>query len=196
VHKLGLRAKFFLYSNTVIAVTMGLVALLAYVHDRGRAYEVTRRHDRQVAEALAALLADTLQRAEQRPWEAARYSARVDRWVRRIGGTGEAVRYVFVSGANGIVTHSSRAEQVGQPLGSQVAVACRSCHTRSQAELLGRGSGGAGASCVCCHSLRQRAPDAPRRDPVGFDTAGSAVPTATSSPRADMSASSTSACLG
>jgi two-component system NtrC family sensor kinase len=172
VLKLGLRAKFFLYSNSVIAVTMGLVALLAYVHDRGRTYDVIRHRDQQIAGALATLLTDTLERAEQRPFEAARYSARVERWVRRVGGTGEAVRYVFVTGADGIVTHSSQAEQVGQPLGSQVAAACRSCHTRTPAELLGRGSGAAGASCVCCHSLSPR--NAPRRDPAGVDTAGGA----------------------
>ena len=174
--KLGLRAKFFLYSNTVIAVTMGLVALLAYVHDRGRAYDAIQRRDRQIVGALAALLADTLERAEQRPFEAARYSARVERWVHRIAGTGEAVRYVFVTGTSGVVTHSSQAEQVGQPLGSEVAASCRACHTHSAAELLGRASGSAGASCVCCHSLRPRAPAAPP-DAAGLDGAGGAHPT-------------------
>jgi len=185
VLKLGLRAKFFLYSNAVIAGTMGLVALLAYVHDRGRAIEVTQHLDRQVAGALATLLAETLQRAEDRPFEAARYSARVDRWVHRIGSTERDVRYIFVSGANGIVRHSSRAEQLGQPLGSQVAATCRGCHTRSQADLLGRGSGTASASCVCCHSLPQEALGAPRRGTVGFDTAGGAGPTSDILTRAD-----------
>jgi two-component system NtrC family sensor kinase len=166
VLKLGLRARFFLYSNAMIAGTIGLVALLAYVHDRGRAIEVTQHLDRQVAGAVATLLAETLQRAEERPFEAARYSARVDRWVRRIGSAERDVRYVFVSGANGIVRHSSQPEQVGQPLGSQVAETCRRCHTRSPSELLGRGSG-TRASCVCCHSLPREAPGGP-----GGGTAG------------------------
>jgi two-component system NtrC family sensor kinase len=177
VLKLGLRAKFFLYSNAMIAGTIGLVALLAYVHDRGRAIEVTQHLDRQVAGAVATLLAETLQRAEERPFEAARYSARVDRWMQRIGSTEWDVRYVFVSGANGIVRHSSQAEQLGQPLGSQVAATCLACHTRRPAELLGRGSG-AGVSCVGCHSHPREARSAPRRGTTaGSGTAGGAGPT-------------------
>jgi two-component system NtrC family sensor kinase len=174
VVKLGLRAKFFLYSNAVIAVTMGLVALLAYVHDRGRAYDMIQHRDRQIAAALATLVTDTLERAEQRPFEAARYSARVDRWVQRIAGTGDAVRYAFVTSPGGVVTHSSRADQLGQPLGSQVAESCRACHTGRPAALLGRGSGSAGASCVCCHSLGPRARAVSAPAPAGLGGPGGA----------------------
>jgi two-component system NtrC family sensor kinase len=172
VVKLGLRAKFFLYSNAVIAVTMGLVALLAYVHDRGRAYDMIQHRDRQIAGALATLVTDTLERAEQRPFEAARYSARVERWVQRIAGTGDAVRYAFITSPSGVVTHSSQAQHVGQPLGSQVADSCRACHTRGQAELLGRSSGSADASCVSCHSLGPRARPAAGPEPAGLGGAG------------------------
>ena len=37
--RLGLRAKFFLYSNTLIVVTMTLVTLLALVHEKNTRYE-------------------------------------------------------------------------------------------------------------------------------------------------------------
>jgi signal transduction histidine kinase len=115
VLKLGLRTKFFLYSNTVIVVTMSLVAVVADVHDRRQAYEAMQSRDERTAEALGILLTDTLVRAEQRPEEALRYAARVDRHIQEIlAGNRGTVRYIVVTDPVGVVTHSTEAGRVGR----------------------------------------------------------------------------------
>jgi two-component system NtrC family sensor kinase len=117
VLKLGLRTKFFLYSNTVIVATMSLVALLAQAHDRSQVHEAMEGRAGKVTEVLAALMTDTLVRAEQRPAESPRYSARIDRYIREIlEGNQEAIRYITLADRSGIVTHSSLASLVGQRL--------------------------------------------------------------------------------
>ena len=47
--KLGLRTKFFLYSNTLIVVTMTLVTVLAVVHERQERYGAIDRRARSIA---------------------------------------------------------------------------------------------------------------------------------------------------
>jgi two-component system NtrC family sensor kinase len=121
VLKLGLRTKFFLYSNTVIVATMSLVALLAQAHDRSQAHEAMESRAGKVTEVLAALVTDTLIRGQQRPGEAARYSARIDRHIQEIlDSSPETIRYVTLTDPSGVVTHSSLAGQVGQRLGRAV----------------------------------------------------------------------------
>ncbi len=154
--KLGLRTKFFLYSNTVIVATIGLVAFLADAHDRGRAYEAVAQRDETVTRGLAVLFSDTLARAQERPMEAARYSARIDRHMRRIlSGNEGVIRYVVVTDPAGVVTHASLPGLVGQRLdawrsarhavlvsgGSGPRASC-ACHGVSQPELFGSGVGG------------------------------------------------------
>ncbi len=51
--KLGLRIRFFLYSNTLIAVTMTLVAVLGTIHERRTLYEAIVSRGRSLAEAMA-----------------------------------------------------------------------------------------------------------------------------------------------
>ncbi len=111
--KLGLRTKFFLYSNTVIAVTMGFVALLAVVYDRRRAYEAIESRGKSVTEALAIQLADMLTRAERVPAEA----NLADRYIGTIMAQNQGlIRYVSVTDRGGTVSHASRRGILGNRL--------------------------------------------------------------------------------
>jgi two-component system NtrC family sensor kinase len=115
VLKLGLRTKFFLYSNTVIVVTMSLVAVVADVHDRRQAYDAMESRNRKTTEALGVLLTDTLTRAEPRPEEAARYAARIDRYLQEmLAGNRGIIRYLVVTDPAGVVTHATGAVSVGR----------------------------------------------------------------------------------
>ena len=58
--KLGLRAKFILYSNTVIAVTMTVATVLAALHDRASHLEAAEDHARSVVSTLAIAITDAL----------------------------------------------------------------------------------------------------------------------------------------
>ncbi len=139
--KLSLRTKFFLYSNAVIVATMSLVAILADAHDRSRAYEAMGERNTKVTKALAIVLTDTLKRAEPRPAEATRYAARIDRHIQEIlAGNEDTIRYVVVTDPAGFVTHSTRAEAVGQRLGQPAGAgpALASCHCGGPAH--GQGS--------------------------------------------------------
>jgi two-component system NtrC family sensor kinase len=150
VLKLSLRAKFFLYSNAVIVGTMSLLAFLADVHNRGRAYSLMEQRTVQVTETLAILLGDTLGRGAQRPAETARYSARIDRYIEKVSAAErDAIRYITITNADGIVTHASPDTLVGRPLGPLVT--CHACHGQIQATPLGGslGSRAANASCAC-----------------------------------------------
>jgi two-component system NtrC family sensor kinase len=141
VLKLGLRAKFFLYSNTVIVATMSLVALLAQAHDRSQAHEAMESRSARVSEVLAALITDTLVRGEERPAEAARYSARIDRYIQEIlAANGEAIRYVTLTDPSGVVTHSSLAVLVGQRFEQAVHGAGRGQSTSEVMTMLSGGS--------------------------------------------------------
>ncbi|HLA77071.1 MAG TPA: ATP-binding protein [Vicinamibacteria bacterium] len=111
--KLGLRTKFFLYSNTVIAVTMSFVALLAVVYDRRRAYEAIESRGKSVTEALAIHLAEMLSRAERMPAEANlayRYIGTI------MARNQDLIRYVVVTDRGGAVTHASNRAAVGERL--------------------------------------------------------------------------------
>ena len=51
--RLGLRTKFFLYSNTLIVATMSLVTVLSVVHERHSRFEgITDRGVAQLSELL------------------------------------------------------------------------------------------------------------------------------------------------
>jgi signal transduction histidine kinase len=58
--RLGLRTKFFLYSNTLIVVTMVLVTVLAMVYERATQYEAIDRRGRSIVEAMAIPITDSL----------------------------------------------------------------------------------------------------------------------------------------
>jgi signal transduction histidine kinase len=111
--RLGLRPKFFLYSNTVIAITMGLATLLVVVHDRRRQYEALERRGRSVAEALAIPITDALMYEEL---GLAKDEGRIDNYITEILTRNlDQMRYVIVADADGVVTHSNRWELLGRP---------------------------------------------------------------------------------
>ena len=58
--RFGLRTKFFLYSNTLIVVTMTLVTILAITHERSSRYEAIERRGRSICEAMAIPITDAL----------------------------------------------------------------------------------------------------------------------------------------
>jgi signal transduction histidine kinase len=63
--RLGLRARFFLYSNTLIAATMTIVTLFAMVHERNSQHEAIDRRGRSIADAMGILLTNALIQEER-----------------------------------------------------------------------------------------------------------------------------------
>jgi two-component system NtrC family sensor kinase len=115
VLRLGLRTKFFLYSNTVIAVTMSFVALLAVVHERQRAYAAIESRGRTMTEAVGIPLARSLARAAAGDKAEA---ASADDYIREIlMRNRDVIRYVIVTDPRGVVTHSNEAQRIGQTFG-------------------------------------------------------------------------------
>jgi len=103
--KLGLRTKFFLYSNTLIVVTMTLVTLLAAVHERRSRYEAIERRGRSICQAMAIPIADALDHAEESPAEA---RGLVESYLAEIRALDrDLVRYVVVTDPRARVTYAS-----------------------------------------------------------------------------------------
>jgi signal transduction histidine kinase len=113
--KLGLRTKFFLYSNTLIVVTMTLVTILAIVHERGSRYEAIERRGRSICEAMAIPITDVL--AEAAPGRAGE-SGRIESYLLEIQERNrDMMRYVVVTDPGGSVTHASDRGLLGEPFG-------------------------------------------------------------------------------
>jgi signal transduction histidine kinase len=110
--KLGLRVRFFLYSNTLIAVTMTLVAVLGTIHERRTLYEAIVSRGRSLTEAMAISIADFDR--EQRAGETDEREL-IDRFITEIMTRNQDVmRYVVVTDAAGITTHASGSQPVGE----------------------------------------------------------------------------------
>jgi two-component system NtrC family sensor kinase len=109
--KLGLRARFFLYSNTVIAGTMSVATLLVAVHDRRQHYAATESRGRSIAQALAIPITNTLSRGD--PTQVAEGGLTEDFISELAARNPDLVRYVIVMSSDGVVTHSSRPAQRG-----------------------------------------------------------------------------------
>ncbi len=62
--RLGLRARFFLYSNSLIAATMTIVTLFAMVHERNSQHEAIDQRGRSIADAMAILITEALVQEE------------------------------------------------------------------------------------------------------------------------------------
>lgn len=111
--KLGLRVRFFLYSNTLIAVTMTLVAVLGTIHERRTLHEAIVKRGYSLVEAMAVSLTDfeNHMTAERDGGEGL-----IEHYIMEILGNNEDVmRYAIVSDGAGLVTYSSRNELVGRP---------------------------------------------------------------------------------
>ena len=110
--KLGLRIRFFLYSNTVIAVTMILVTVFGMMYLRRIRYEGIVGHGRSIVEAMAIPIRDASKPDGDR---ANRESEVVSFYISEIMDRNlDFMRYVVVTDAEGTVTHSSRLELVGE----------------------------------------------------------------------------------
>ncbi len=109
--KLGLRIRFFLYSNTVIAVTMTLVTVFGMMYERRVRYESIVDHGRSVVEAMAIPISDA-----SRPDETGhgRASGLIENYIpEMMTRSREVMRYVVVTDTTGEITHSSRDHLVG-----------------------------------------------------------------------------------
>ena len=113
--KLGLRTKFFLYSNTLIVVTMTLVTLLGVVHERRSRYEAIERRGRSICEAMAIPIADAL--GQERSGQVMQPGRVEDYIVENQALNRDLMRYVAVTDARGQVTHASDRELLGATLG-------------------------------------------------------------------------------
>jgi signal transduction histidine kinase len=109
--KLGLRAKFILYSNTVIAVTMAVATYLAAVHDRRTHLEAARDHARSVTSTLSIAITDALMYEDL---GLVTETGLTDNFIFEILRQHEEhCRYIIVADQKGIITHSSRWNLLG-----------------------------------------------------------------------------------
>ena len=110
--RLGLRTKFFLYSNTLIVVTMGLVAVLGILHERDARYEGIVSRARSLTEVLAIPITDALMYEELGlVSEGGLIENTIEEVVRR---NRDLIRYVVVTDRRGRVTHSNRWQLLGK----------------------------------------------------------------------------------
>ncbi len=114
--KLGLRIRFFLYSNTLIVVTMTLVAVLGAIYQRGTYFDAIVSRGRSIVEAMAIPITYIENGAEVgETGLVERYTAEV------MARNRDVMRYVVVTDAAGTVSHSSRPEMIGRPFARALA---------------------------------------------------------------------------
>jgi signal transduction histidine kinase len=110
--KLGLRVRFFLYSNTLIVVTMTLVTVLGMMYERRIRYESIVSHGRSLVEAMAIPMSGVYFPHEPgHELESGSFESYITEIMTR---NSDFMRYVIVTDTSGVVTHSSRADLVGQ----------------------------------------------------------------------------------
>jgi len=110
--RLGLRIRFFLYSNTLIVVTMTLVTVLGMMYERRIRYEGIVGHGRSLVEAMAIPMSDASYPHEpDRELELGSFEAYISEIMAR---NRDFMRYVVVTDKDGVVMHSSRRNLVGQ----------------------------------------------------------------------------------
>jgi signal transduction histidine kinase len=109
--KLGLRIRFFLYSNTLIAVTMTLVTVFGTMLERRTLHEATVRRGRSIVEAMAIPVAGALA-ADAKPDDGVMDS--IEDVIARISERNRDIcRYAVVADDRGRVIHSTREDPVG-----------------------------------------------------------------------------------
>jgi signal transduction histidine kinase len=110
--KLGLRIRFFLYSNTLIVVTMALVAVLGAMYQRRTLFDAIVGRGRSIVESMAV----PITYVEGRENVGAGEGGLIERYVGEVMARNQdLMRYVVVTDGAGVVTHSSRSEMVGWP---------------------------------------------------------------------------------
>ena len=110
--RFGLRLKFFLYSNTLIVVTMALVTILAVVHERRSRLESIEHQARSICEAMTLPITAALRSEDLEP---AAKAKRVDDYIDEIQALHGLMRYVAVTDSDRRVAHSSDRDLVGKP---------------------------------------------------------------------------------
>ena len=111
--RLGLRVKFFLYSNSLIAVTMALVTFLGVRHEEEVQYEAIQRRARSVTEALSIPITDALMYQEL---GVVSETGLIDNIITEmLERNRDLLRYVVVVDPSGRTSHSSRWEELGRP---------------------------------------------------------------------------------
>jgi signal transduction histidine kinase len=110
---LGLRTKFFLYSNALIVVTMGLVTVLAISRERRAQYEAIVIRGRSVTEALSIPITDALMYEEL---GLVTETGLIENYISEmLERNHDLLRYVVVTDSQGRVTHSNRWQVLGKP---------------------------------------------------------------------------------
>jgi signal transduction histidine kinase len=111
VIRLGLRARFFLYSNSVIVVTMALVTFFWMLHERRSLHEAIESRGRSIASAMAIAITDALHYGTP-SYEADR--GFIDDYVAvLVERNAGFIRSVVVTDPDGTVTHASRQSLIG-----------------------------------------------------------------------------------
>jgi two-component system, NtrC family, sensor kinase len=110
--RLGLRTRFFIYSNTLIVVTMGLVTMVAITRERRAQYEAIVTRGRSVTEALSIPITDALMYEEL---GLVTETGLIENYISEmLERNRDLLRYVVVTDATGRVTHSNRWELLGR----------------------------------------------------------------------------------
>jgi two-component system, NtrC family, sensor kinase len=110
--RLGLRTKFFLYSNTLIVVTMGLVTAFALIHERATRYAAIVARGKSITQGLAIPITDALMYEEL---GLVSETGLIEDYISEIlARNSDLVRYVIVADSKGVVTHSNRWPLLGQ----------------------------------------------------------------------------------
>jgi signal transduction histidine kinase len=108
--KLGLRIRFFLYSNTLIVVTMIFVAVLGAMYQRRILFDAIVGRGRGIVESMVVPIIYVEGRREVGEGERGLIESYVAEVMAR---NKDVMRYVVVTDESGRVTHSSHPENVG-----------------------------------------------------------------------------------
>jgi two-component system, NtrC family, sensor kinase len=112
VPRLGLRSKFFVYSNALILVTVSLVTFLAVEHERESRYDAIAHRGLSMTEVLTISITDALLYQEL---GLIVEEGLIDNYVGEVlERNRDLVRYVVVTDRSGRVTHSNRWEMLGR----------------------------------------------------------------------------------
>lgn len=110
--RLGLRTKFFLYSNTLIVVTMTVVALLGMTYERKIRYEDILARARSLTEILAIPITDNLMYEDL---GLILENGLIENTIREVvSRNSDFIRYVVVTDTAGKVLYSNRWELLGK----------------------------------------------------------------------------------
>jgi len=109
--RLGLRARFFLYSNTLIAATMTIVTLFAMVYERRSQHEAIDQRGRSIADTMGILITDALVQEGLGHVDDPEY---IDNSISQIlDRNQDLMRYVVVCDPDGRVFHATDRPLIG-----------------------------------------------------------------------------------